>query len=147
MKTSSNPKRSSGDGIEKIIRKLSNIQRKLKHAVKSEEFDKSVVEELIPVFEKAMRSIEVEYEMKKMQNELSMAILVSEMKADLVDRDANDAKAMERQRIASERGEDFSSILIKNRERVSQIDTELSKTCPWFRTRVCKSLLVFESNA
>lgn len=132
------------NGVDKQIRKLSKLQHKLSKLVQSETFDSDATKSLEPILQKAIRSLVIELESERKYHEVQLSIINTEVKLDLIDRDANDAKVMDRQRIASERGEEFSSLVLKNRERVSQIDRELSTTCPWFRTRVCKSLVVFD---
>jgi len=133
-----------GSGINKQIRKLTKLHNKLKVLLEAETFDKTAASSLEPILEKAIRSLVVEVESERKYHETCLSIINTEVKLDLVDREANDAKVMDRQRIASERGDEFSSMILKNRERVSQIDHELSLTCPWFRTRICKSLIVFD---
>lgn len=133
-----------GSGVDKQIKKLSKFHLKLKQLINDDSVNVDTAKTLEPILEKVVRSLAVEIELERKQNEISLAIINSEIKLDLIDRDANDARIIDRQRISSEKGEEFSTIMLKNRERVGQIDAELSLACPWFRTRVCKSLSVFD---
>ena len=135
----------SGSGVDKQIKKLSKFHRKLKQFIDTDSVDVNTAKALEPILEKVLRSLAIEIEYERRQHEVNLGIIKNEIKLDLIDRDANDARIMDRQRIASEKGEMFSTMMLKNRERVVQIDSELSAACPWFRTRVCKSLSVFDS--
>lgn len=135
----------SGSGVDKQIKKLTKFHHKLKQLIESNSVDVNAAKSLEPILQKVLRSLTLEIDSERRQNEVNLAIIDSEIKRDLIDRDANEARIIDRQRISSERGEEFSAMMLKNRERVSQIDHELSHACPWFRTRVCKSLSVFDS--
>lgn len=133
-------------GVDKQIKKLSKFHLKLKQLINDQSVNVDTAKTLEPILEKVVRSLAIEIELERKQNEISLAIINSEIKLDLIDRDANDARIIDRQRISSEKGEEFSTVMLKNRERVGQIDAELSLACPWFRTRVCKSLSVFDKH-
>lgn len=109
--------------------------------------DSKEISNLRRLLQTTTQCITLELEAERMENEVTLLLLKEELKRDLMDRDANDAKTLDRQRIASERGEKFSVLVLRSKESVAQIDRDIATVCPWYRTRVCKSMSAFQATA
>jgi hypothetical protein len=132
--------------IEKSIRKLSKVKSRLVSYVPQihssetrQQFEKdvSLIETAIEVLKRGVNQ-------ERAFHTTRVAILKKELERDLLDRDANDAKVVERYRMAADRGDTFANVLLKSKDSTRQIESELLEMCPWYKTRVCKPVRAFQ---
>ena len=132
-------------GIDKHVNKLGRLSKRMHVIAQADPVDVEQLRKLDVVLSKTIAQVTSELHVERVANDTRLSIIKQEIKEDLVDRDANDAKSLDKQRIAAERGEKYASTLLKSYESVNNINHELSQTCPWHKTRICKSVSAFET--
>lgn len=131
-------------GIDKHVNKLGKLSKRIRVLAQSDQVDVEQLKKLDVVLSKTIAQLVSNLHVERVAADTMLSIIKQEIKEDLVDRDANDAKSLDKQRIAAERGEKYASTLLKSYESVSNINHELSQACPWHKTRICKSVSAFE---
>ena len=130
---------------DRNLKRLSKIGKKLS----SQNADTNLLSERVlskwaALLSQTTASLEASIRAERHCHELELRLLAEEIKGDQMDRDANDAKALDRCRIAAERGEKASAILLRSKDAINSIEADLAQSCPWNRTKICRSVSAFE---
>ena len=136
---------------DKQIEKLQKVRKRFGKIIKSLQENEASssssqleeVKKLESILEKTVQSLAVHVELERQEHDTQFMLIQQEIRKDLMDRDAHEAKQVDRLRIASERGEKLSTVMLRNHESVQQIEREMGRACPWFRTRITKSVQAF----
>lgn len=127
--------------VDKYLKRLVKVSKRLrKNVVENTPLELGDLSNLEVLLKETAHSMEREIDIERRQTELQLRLITEEVRKDEVDARANEAKAVERHRVASERGERFSDVFIRSKESIAQIECELNMLCPWHRTRVCKGV-------
>ena len=132
-------------GADKHLKRLSKCIKRLCKPPKPEDGETAVPLSFFDSMQDEFRLLVRNVEMERKRAELELLILRETVKRDLMDRDANDARVVEKMRVALERGDKMATLLSKSRDNVAQVERDLVTICPFARTRICKSVFAFPS--
>ena len=133
--------------LQKVRKRFGKIIKSLQENEASSSSSSSQLEEVKKLelaLSKTVQSLAVHVALERQEFNIDLMLIQQEIRKDIMDRDAHEAKQVDRLRIASERGEKLSTVMLRNREGVQQIEREMGRACPWFRTKICRSVQAFE---
>lgn len=90
-----------------------------------------------------LNALEHDVEVERLRKEIQLNMLRDEIRSDLIDRDANDAKTVERYRVAAERGEKVAIVLGRANTTAQKIANDVQSACPFHKTKICASVSAF----
>lgn len=132
--------------MRRSIRKLKKIKTTLLEYAKAHVETDEKAKDVLSVFDvlgSTLNALEHDVETERLKRDIELSLLREETRRDLIDRDADDARAVDRYRIAADRGERVATVVQRATTTTRRINAEVLAACPFRKTRICTSVAAF----